>query len=55
MRLVPRLHIFDFRFEKRPGRYYKLDIDYSEDNDVRKLAESKIESKLEKPVQEVRG
>lgn len=45
--------ILDFRFVKYPGRYYKLDIDYSEDNEVQKLAESKIESKLEKPVQEV--
>lgn len=46
--------LFNFRFEKHPGRYYKLDIDYGEESEVRKLTENKIESKLEKPVQEVR-
>lgn len=41
------------KFVKYPGRYYKLDIDYGDEHEVRKLTENKIESKLEKPVQEL--
>lgn len=38
-------------FIKYPGKYYKMDIDYGEDEEVRKLSESSIKSELSTPVQ----
>lgn len=41
------------KFIKYPGKYYKMDIDYGEEEEVRKLTESTIKSKLEPPVQDL--
>lgn len=43
----------DRTFVKYPGKYYKMDIDYGEDEEVRKLTENSIKSKLHTPVQEL--
>lgn len=40
-------------FVKRPGKYYKMEIDYGEEEEVRKLGESNIKSKLKTPVQDL--
>lgn len=40
-------------FVKYPGKYYKMDIDYGEEEEVRKLAGSSIQSKLHTPVQDL--
>lgn len=39
------------KFVKYPGKYYKLDIDYGEEREVKKLVESNVKSKLAQPVQ----
>lgn len=39
------------KFVKYPGKYYKLDIDYGEEKEVKKLVESNVKSKLAEPVQ----
>lgn len=44
-------NVFGEKFVKQPGCYYKMDIDYGEEHEVRKLGESKIESKLNEKVQ----
>ncbi|XP_055309208.1 poly [ADP-ribose] polymerase [Sitodiplosis mosellana] len=41
------------KFVKYPGKYYKMDIDYGEEEEVRKLTESKIKSTLATPVQDL--
>lgn len=41
------------KFVKYPGKYYKMDIDYGEEEEVRKLTESSIKSKLSPPVQDL--
>lgn len=41
------------RFVKYPGKYYKMDIDYGEEEEVRKLTESKVKSNLAAPVQDL--
>lgn len=41
------------RFVKYPGKYYKMDIDYGEEEEVRKLSENKIKSNLAAPVQDL--
>lgn len=39
------------KFIKYPGKYYKMDIDYGEEEEVRKLTESSVKSNLVMPVQ----
>lgn len=39
------------KFVKKPGKYYKMDIDYGDEQEVKKLTESNIKSKLAEPVQ----
>lgn len=39
------------KFVKYPGKYYKLDIDYGESRQVKKLADSNVKSKLKPSVQ----
>lgn len=39
------------KFVKYPNKYYKLDIDYGEEKEVKKLVESDVKSKLAQPVQ----
>lgn len=41
------------KFIKYPGKYYKMDIDYGDEEEVRKLTESSIKSKLAPPVQDL--
>lgn len=41
------------KFVKHPNLYYKLDIDYGEEAEVKKMAKSDIKSKLDKPVQDL--
>lgn len=41
------------KFVKRPGLYYKMDIDYGEEAEVKKIAKSDIKSELAVPVQEL--
>lgn len=41
------------KFVKYPGKYYKMDIDYGEEEEVRKLTESTVKSKLPTPVQDL--
>lgn len=41
------------KFVKYPGKYYKLDIDYGEEKQLKKMAESNIKSKLAEPVQKL--
>lgn len=41
------------KFIKYPGKYYKMDIDYGEEEEVRKLTESQIKSNLVTPVQDL--
>lgn len=41
------------KFVKYPGKYYKMDIDYGEEEEVRKLTESKVKSELVPPVQDL--
>lgn len=43
----------DRKFVKQPGRYYKMDIDYGEEEEVKKLTMSNIKSNLEAPVQDL--
>lgn len=47
----------DKKFVKYPGKYYKMDIDYGEEDeeedDVRKLTESDLKSELMTPVQDL--
>lgn len=39
------------KFVKYPGKYYKLDIDYGEEREVKKLVDNNVKSKLDPPVQ----
>lgn len=41
------------KFVKYPGKYYKMDIDYAEEEEVRKLTENTIKSGLSVPVQDL--
>ena len=41
------------KFEKRPGKFYPLDIDYGGDEDTNKLAEAGGSSKLAPEIQEL--
>lgn len=41
------------KFVKYPGKYYKMDIDYGEEEEVRKLTENKIKSNLPASVQDL--
>lgn len=41
------------KFVKHEGRYYKMDIDYGEEAEVKKMAKSDIKSKLATPVQDL--
>lgn len=41
------------KFVKYPGKYYKMDIDYGEEEEVRKLTENQIKSNLATPVQDL--
>lgn len=43
----------DRKFIKYPGKYYKMDIDYGEEEEVRKLTESSVKSNLSTPVQDL--
>lgn len=41
------------KFVKHEGLYYKMDIDYGEESEVKKIAKSDIKSKLATPVQDL--
>lgn len=41
------------KFVKHAGKYYKMDIDYGEEAEVRKLTENSIKSNLQTPVQDL--
>lgn len=41
------------KFVKYPGKYYKMDIDYGEEDEVKQLAKSSAKSKLSTPVQDL--
>lgn len=41
------------KFIKYPGKYFKMDIDYGEEEEVKELAKSSVKSKLVAPVQEL--
>lgn len=41
------------KFVKYPGKYFKMDIDYGEEEEVKKLSMSNIKSKLHTPVQDL--
>lgn len=41
------------KFVKHPGKYFKMDIDYGDEEEVKKLTMSSIPSKLDTPVQDL--